>query len=386
MPSSVTSIGLYFPFIHFRDENWLKVAALYWDRMGRIVPHQYDTHDSDTVRRLQAELGFIVDFDPHRAVEPVGAAFLDLLRDHEAELAARYTLHDTPLRADPGVAWLFSSKIAWQLVHEFQRVGLAVAGRPYGGRGPDWVGMHTKLLSVYMTALAESLAKQYGLHPVTDRPEAQLAVTGMAMDRLAELLLDDAELTPQEMSENEIEARLATLALSVVLPRDLDRVSVEQIIEVRRRYAGEFAAFQTYLHTFAARLSQWHLTDGDAVQRHVEIECHDHLLPHLREIEHCMHAVRIETVISALLAICLTSPGVAVGHLQHSTLIETGAVVLGLIPVIREQMQRRQDAHRASAHAAYLLRVEHAMQPSALWNEVSRHAHLHLPAGPLPRV
>lgn len=28
MPSPVTSIGLYYPFIQFRNENWLKVAAL----------------------------------------------------------------------------------------------------------------------------------------------------------------------------------------------------------------------------------------------------------------------------------------------------------------------------------------------------------------------
>jgi hypothetical protein len=34
-------IGLYYPFIHFRDESWLKLTSLYWDRMGRIVPEGY---------------------------------------------------------------------------------------------------------------------------------------------------------------------------------------------------------------------------------------------------------------------------------------------------------------------------------------------------------
>src|SRR2546430_11603576 len=29
---------LYYPFIHFRDEGWLKLTALYWDGMRRIVP------------------------------------------------------------------------------------------------------------------------------------------------------------------------------------------------------------------------------------------------------------------------------------------------------------------------------------------------------------
>ena len=29
-------IGLYDPYIHFRDDNWLKLTALYWDKMARI--------------------------------------------------------------------------------------------------------------------------------------------------------------------------------------------------------------------------------------------------------------------------------------------------------------------------------------------------------------
>ena len=41
-------IGLYYPFIHFRDESWLKLTSLYWDRMGRIVPEGYGLRDNDT--------------------------------------------------------------------------------------------------------------------------------------------------------------------------------------------------------------------------------------------------------------------------------------------------------------------------------------------------
>ncbi|MFC7266507.1 hypothetical protein [Streptomyces lutosisoli] len=30
-------IGLYYPYVNFRDERWLKTAALYWPQMARIV-------------------------------------------------------------------------------------------------------------------------------------------------------------------------------------------------------------------------------------------------------------------------------------------------------------------------------------------------------------
>ena len=40
--------GLYYPYFHVRDERWLKVAALYWPKIVRIVPADYQTRDSDT--------------------------------------------------------------------------------------------------------------------------------------------------------------------------------------------------------------------------------------------------------------------------------------------------------------------------------------------------
>lgn len=41
-------IGLYHPHIHFRSDSWIKVAALYWTKMARIVPPEYVPHDSET--------------------------------------------------------------------------------------------------------------------------------------------------------------------------------------------------------------------------------------------------------------------------------------------------------------------------------------------------
>jgi hypothetical protein len=44
--SSITTVdvprfGLYYPYINFRSDSWLKVAALYWPKMARIVPVDY---------------------------------------------------------------------------------------------------------------------------------------------------------------------------------------------------------------------------------------------------------------------------------------------------------------------------------------------------------
>ena len=60
--------GLYYPYIHFQDEGWLKTAALYWDSMGRIVSIDtpLDDGDSDEVKRL-IDAGFVENQPPDLA-------------------------------------------------------------------------------------------------------------------------------------------------------------------------------------------------------------------------------------------------------------------------------------------------------------------------------
>jgi len=93
-------LGLYYPFIQFRNDSWLKLAALYWDRIGRIVPPGYELQDSDTVLRLQDELGFVTNLAPsEEAMDGVSREFLRLLADRGSELSALYGIRDeTPSR------------------------------------------------------------------------------------------------------------------------------------------------------------------------------------------------------------------------------------------------------------------------------------------------
>jgi hypothetical protein len=70
-------IGLYYPHITFPSDAWVKLAAFYWDKLGRIVPPGYQHRDSDTVQRLQGELGFVEDFEPAREdTSEVGKGFM----------------------------------------------------------------------------------------------------------------------------------------------------------------------------------------------------------------------------------------------------------------------------------------------------------------------
>ena len=70
--------GLYYPFIHFKDDSRLKLSALYWDTMARIVPSSYETEDSDTVKALG---DFVVPIPPSEAPYEFGKTFLAFVEE-----------------------------------------------------------------------------------------------------------------------------------------------------------------------------------------------------------------------------------------------------------------------------------------------------------------
>jgi Family of unknown function (DUF6236) len=85
-------VGLYYPFMEFNDDNWVKLAALYWERLGRIVPKGYrPSHDSDTVKLLADELGFVENASPSSRDEViVSRMFIEVLTKHEQKLVEMY--------------------------------------------------------------------------------------------------------------------------------------------------------------------------------------------------------------------------------------------------------------------------------------------------------
>jgi hypothetical protein len=65
--------GLYYPSFHMRDDRWLKISALYWPRIVRLVPERYHTRDSVTARAFSAaDPDFFYRLSPGDSVGEVG--------------------------------------------------------------------------------------------------------------------------------------------------------------------------------------------------------------------------------------------------------------------------------------------------------------------------
>jgi hypothetical protein len=259
-------LGLYYPFINFRDDQWLKIAALYWPKMARIVPAGYPTRDSEATRALNDELGFVLNLEPDIARADAAKTFsfwLNAVPPHQLkrwrispDQARASGIGEKPPDADSITApsllagedspwtgtpvdfsatrmWLSSGSQAFAGGHEseldpdlqgrLRNEWLAADSRV------GWVAMHPELAWLYKCHLTDVLASQSHLAPATDQLSAYALTTGLRGDPVA-----------SEIKKPDIATSFGLLAIGAVVPHNLPAVPIQKIIEVRQRFGHQF--------------------------------------------------------------------------------------------------------------------------------------------------
>jgi Family of unknown function (DUF6236) len=407
-------LGLYYPFIQFRSDSWLKLAALYWDRIGRIVPPGYVLQDSDTVRRLEGELGFVTNLAPSGAeMDSVSSEFLELLAERGPELSDLYGMQGRELSglepagqswpspwtnvapplggpqwqvpvdpsllpgADPRLAYIYASgKMTPQMESALIDTGLGVPVRAHG-----LIGMHPQFAFVYMHALASKMATSV-MCPLTDDDFDHVA-SGCAAGRIAGALLDfpAGQMAPDGEGEGPA-LEFAMLALQSVIPKDISSLPVQKIIEIRRRHPEELTAFQQATQTIMDSVPEAAVSASAEVgAMYLQALYEKTLEPELRRLKASLRKSGIDSVFGAM-SVKVQSPelvtsgaaifGIGALHL-NPVMMGTGAVVMCLIPRIRRQQAEAQRL-RAESPAAYLLRLEEELRPASLASDIAAKA------------
>jgi Family of unknown function (DUF6236) len=386
--ATINTIGLYYPFIHFKDDQWLKTSALYWDRMARIVPDSYREpgggnvlpRDSDITRGLIDELDYVVNIRPGESTYALSAVFTDLLVHHAERLRSRYDVSQrdqwpidqvtagyAPLR-DPHLAYVHGAKLDEHLVRRLEEEGLAMGH--YDGR-ELWLGVHPRLAFVYMSALAEEAATVNGFSPTTDETLDHVAATGWSMHRLAATLLDDRSLLAETSDasggafDGEAEAVLAMMSISAVMPRDPAALTVQKIKEIRESAPLELGRLRSFLSTVVDGVPQLsESADPDAVAAHFAVAYEQEVRPQLAALEAEMRGRAIDTVEVAMGA-SIAMPPILAEVPMPSPLAVATAACFSLFRIVRA---KRRDARATFAESpvAYLYRLEHGLEPRSL--------------------
>ena len=398
--------GLYYPYFHIRNESWIKVAALYWPKIIRIVPDQYPVRDSDTVRALADN--FIVLRPPGQSVHAARRRFLELINNYGDDLRARFRVTKL-LEDDPYLGRLAGVHISeigggWYLdILEYHQLGIpgyiihpamsklapisnGIDGRPINRRWQsklpterelhNWVLMHPALVGIYKGMLAEDFAVSNMLQPTTDQDSAYAVTNNWTTDRIAAALLDGAD-QPAHLAPGELPEVLGFLALGLVVPADLDRVPVAQIIDIRERYGAEFFSFGQAVDQVAASIAELpDIRDQKMLEDYLRQVVAVRFAQPLDDLREKMKRLTGDAVTMSIKVKTQLPAGAALAGgawlSGHPLLAGTSAVAIGLMAVRGGIRQKRDDVLKSAPAASYLLHTQRRLQPKSLLDSTFR--------------
>jgi hypothetical protein len=386
--------GLYYPYIHFRSERWLKVVALYWPKLARIVPPDYRTRDPELVQKLNDHLGFVINLTPELVRTEVATSFSNLLDGlpsadldrwridlYEAERASdirakppdadrleipeplvehfpmfphettAQLLHPSPL----AFAGVHSSEVDRDLERRLFHARLAAESRV------GWLAMHPELAWLYKCHFTDALARRNRLTPITDQLPAHAAVAG----------LETGDFLGTEDQQLDIATRFGLLALDAVIPSNLDAVPVEKIIEVRQRFGPEFDRWRRYTAEVGAILAeQLRGVESPAVlQGYLEEAVRSYARQPMEELRRGLSDVGLDAALTAVNSKFELPAGLAVAGLGAAPPVAAAAGIAATVMDLRRSARAKAHAITATP-VAYLLDLKETLADTSFLQRV----------------
>ena len=259
-PDPFTRHALYYPYIHIRDENWLKGTILAFQQVRRIVPNRFTLKDQAITKpysTLEGPAGQLLEslFVDAPQIHSSQVWLRNRISAHLDELTERYGYDAVPPEwqggpqafeihvgkfLDPELLAILKSKhLAW---HSRE------TSEP---DSPNWVTLHPKLGSAMMSVLALAVARIHGLSVVTPSGAAHQQLLANreeeVFERRLEIPLPAGQEAAAEVSAEELAHVVFTMGF------DLTRLSPEQICELLKE-GKDLRSFRATVARFAARI------------------------------------------------------------------------------------------------------------------------------------
>lgn len=243
--------ALYYPHINLTNKNWLKHALLFWDELSRIVPSSVIPSDNEDIIKIRSETNFIKDHSPDgweisKTFNQFSVFLEDFIdsdklfthfrREINTKNWRKYQQERKMFRDDyefrreiiraatlSNGSYIHIAKIDWRLKEKLFNFGLAIPGE---NEWEDWVKIDNEIGYLYMTFLAKSISDKRSLPLVTDTEEFFSASTAFN-------LADDRNYG------EEFKYKIGNLLISSVVPKNINSITIDKILEIREKYSEE---------------------------------------------------------------------------------------------------------------------------------------------------
>ncbi len=256
----VSRYALYYPYIHIRDENWLKGTILAFQKARRIVPNRFTVKDQAITRAyatLEGPAGqllesLVVDAPEVRLTQEW---LRKKISERIDELTSQYTEDKLApeLQSGPQAFEMHTGKFLDQeLLELLKSKNLAWYSRePEEPDSYNWVTMHPKVGAAMMSVLALAVARIKGLSVVTPSGEAHQQLLANQEEEVFEKLLEIPLPTGASAANDVTVEELSHVVITMGF--DLTRLSAEQICELLKE-GKDLRSFRATVANFAGRI------------------------------------------------------------------------------------------------------------------------------------
>jgi hypothetical protein len=244
--------ALYYPYIHFRDVNWLKASLLCFQQVRRIVPPEFALNDPDEVSELHGQIG--ADQEPLIKEEPAynvavwqaQERLLLQLRKQPQEFLNQFTAEKTRVQYPPdGEKFQMHRGKMYPLVDFLRSQNLAWPVSPMVQAHPDdYLAVHPKLGEAIMSTIAIAIAKEKGLGIVTSSGGIHRALADQNEDLVFQQLTGLAPATPGPAWTQPATDEFAMTILTTAF--DVSKLRAQQVAELVRE-GKDLSAFKKRL-------------------------------------------------------------------------------------------------------------------------------------------
>jgi hypothetical protein len=194
-----------------------------------------------------------------------------------------------------------------------------------------WAFVDPAIAAVYVSALAERVAKANDLAVVTDGEGTYGTLNGWDMETIANVLLGDDQAEEGVIDVDQVGALYAAVAVKVAVPAGIRDVPVEKIIKARRKLAPEFDAFRDHLSLLSDRLTELgKIRDPSVLEARLELMVERDLRRPTQELESKLRQLGLEPAQAVLGLKSLELP-VAAAAAASAAALPPGVTQAGLV-------------------------------------------------------